>query len=373
MKNRTAAIVASALSCTAAATVVFDPAARTVSFTASSTDCGVDTSLEFLVVGPDSDRGYESMFVADDPVQDIAAAFDRAGIPRGRCYDSAQCVFWPEGARLSMEPAFASLAVDSQGAEATPPIVYASGSRDAYGRPDAATNMPSAVFALYNCGQSLLQLDDSLEQSPTYGRFKPARKIPKGEKTTFTFKWNGKTETKTIPLAIRPGELENALLALKEEASKAPVSATPDFSPSLTVAEAAKAAQALSMVESRRVKMNGVVKGQFYYRAYSPLEKWRDRKERLAQPPEVRFLPGGEIKVVEILEDWSDPDSLDPKLSTKETVVKSAAEAAAILDPLAKRTSTALLFAPSDEKLARLFELKKLASPEITTWYVFGE
>ena len=371
MKKSALALFASAVAGSAAAAVVFDPAARSVSFTASSTDCGEDTSLEFLIVGPDSDRGYESMFVADDPVQDIAAAFDRAGIPRGKPYDRSSCVFWPEGATLSIEPSFDSLVADSQ--DRIPGIVYTAGSRAGNDVPDAATNMPSAVFALYNCPQSLLQIDDSLEQSPTYGRFKPARKIAKGEKATFTFRWNGKTDTKSISLPVRPGELEKTILYLKSEAAKSPLSAVPDFSPSLTVAEAVKAAQALSMVESRRIKINGVKEGQFYYRAYEPLEKWRDRRERLAQPPEVRFLPDGRIKVVEILEDWSDPDSLDPKLSARETIVGSVAEAAKILGPLARKTSTALVFAPSGEKLSRLFELKKLSSSEIETWYVFGE
>ena len=56
---------------------------HTVSFYVVSTDCGVDTQLEFLFVGPNSDRDYESMFITKASVTEIAEAFDKAGFPKG--------------------------------------------------------------------------------------------------------------------------------------------------------------------------------------------------------------------------------------------------------------------------------------------------
>ena len=40
-----------------------------VSFTAVSTDCGLDAQIEFLFAGPDSDHDYESMFLTEDSVK----------------------------------------------------------------------------------------------------------------------------------------------------------------------------------------------------------------------------------------------------------------------------------------------------------------
>ena len=50
---------------------------NSVTFTAVSTDCGLDAQIEFLLAGPDSDHDYESMFLTEDSVKDIAAAFER--------------------------------------------------------------------------------------------------------------------------------------------------------------------------------------------------------------------------------------------------------------------------------------------------------
>ena len=59
-------------------------ATNSVTFTAVSTDCGLDAQVEFLFAGPDSDHDYESMFLTEDSVKDIAAAFEKAGMPLGK-------------------------------------------------------------------------------------------------------------------------------------------------------------------------------------------------------------------------------------------------------------------------------------------------
>lgn len=357
-----------------AAGVLADPATHSVSFEAVSTDCGLDAQLEFLLVGPDSDRDYESMFVAEPSIAEIARGFRDAGIPSGAPHDPSACRFWPEGVALSIEPPLSSLVRDTDGADATPKVVFPGGTRDARGVPEACTNMPAAIFAFYNCGQSLLQFDDSLDQSPAYGRFRPAVKIPKGEKRRFTFKWDGQPACRHITLPLAPGGLEKAVAKLKDESRGGAISVLPDFSPELTLAEAAQAAQALSLVDSPRVKINGCQDGQFYYRAFMPLEKWRERKNRLAQPPEVRFSAAGAgFEVVQILEDWSDPDSLDPKLTAKTTRFGDARAAAELASSLAERTSTLLVFAPAGTKLATLHAFKRLAAPGVANWYVFQE
>ena len=252
--------------------VTFDAEKHSVTFTAVSTDCGLDMQLEFLFVGPGSDHDYESMFVTDAPVREIAAAFDKAGIPRGRPFDPDAWRLWPVGVELELEPAFPTLVREMRG-DKTPGIVYASGTRCADGSPAADTNMPSAVFALYNCPQSLVQLDDSLDQSPTYGRFQPAEKIAKGERRTFTVRWNGKANTTATTLRVTRDGFAAELARLKELSKEKGgcLDVLCDFSPEMTLADAAKASEALAMIDSQAVKLCGAPEGQYYFRAYLPL------------------------------------------------------------------------------------------------------
>ncbi len=352
--------------------VTVDADRRAVTFTAVSTDCGMDAPLEFLFVGPKSDRDYEAMFVTDAGVAEIAAAFEKAGIPLGRPADVRVSRFWPVGNALEMKPSFKELVRETRG-EKTPAIVYTGGTRDAKGTPEAATNMPSAVFALYGCAQSLVCLNDVLEQSVAYGRFQPAVKIPKGERRTFTFTWKGTADWESFELKLEPGKFSDALLALKEKSAARELDVATDFAPEMTIKEAAACAQALALVDSARVKLNGFKKGQFFYRAFLPMEKWRDRKERLAQPPEARFKSDGSLVVTEIAEDWSDPDSLDPKLTATDHPCADIAAAAKLVSRLAARTSTVLVFAPADTKLARLYALRDAVKGEILNWYIFTE
>ncbi len=352
--------------------VMVDAENRSVSFTAVSTDCGMDAQLEFLFVGPKSDRDYEAMFVTDAGIPELAAAFEKAGIPLGSPADVKASRFWPCGNALEMKPSFKELVREMRG-EKTPAIIYTGGTRDAKGAPEAATNMPGAVFALYGCGQSLLTLNDVLDQSATYGRFQPAVKIPKGERRTFTFTWNGERGWEPFTLKLEPRKLTSALLALKKKSALTELNVTTDFSSDLTIKEATNFASALALIDSVRVKLNGATKGQFFFRAFLPMEKWRDRKERLAQPPEVHLKADGSITVTEILEDWSETDSLDPKLTAKDYPCADLETAAKLIFRLGERTSTAFIFAPPDMKLAPLFDLKKAMKGEIVNWYIFSE
>ena len=359
----------------AAAPIAVDRENHSVTLSVTSTDCGLDAQLEFLMVGPGSDRDYESMFVTDASVKDIVQAFASAGISNvGSCYEPEKCIFWPTGQEVTMEPAFSNLV--RQVRDAAPlPIIWTGGTRDPKTLiPEAETNMPSAVFALYNCGQSPLQFNDSLDQSTTYGRFQPAVKIPKGEKRTITFKLAKTPLPQVHPVLFTPGSLGKTLAGLKEDSAKSELEIKPSFSSDLTLKEAKDIATALSMIDSVRVKINGVDKeGEFFFRAYLPLEKWRDRKERLAQPPEIHLKGDGTVSVVETVEDWTNAESLDPKLTVKEHPCADLETAAKLASCLCKKTFTVFIYATPDTKLARLYELRKLITADVSNWYVFTE
>ena len=163
-------------------------ATNSVSITVTSVDPGLDCPLEFFVVGPGSDNDYESLFVAEDSVADIDAAFRKAGMPLGSPIAHKECRFWPIGTKVKIEPDLWTLVRDSRDEQKRSPV-WTGGTREADGSAAAATNMPLSVFAFYNCAQSLILFDDALEQSIVYGRFLPAVKIPKGEKRTIKFSW----------------------------------------------------------------------------------------------------------------------------------------------------------------------------------------
>ncbi len=352
--------------------VTYDAEKHSVTFTAVSTDCGIDAQLEFLFVGPGSDHDYEAMFVTEAEVADIAKAFDLAGIPRGRDINAFDCRFWPVGSVLTLEPGITNFVRETREG-LLPEILFTGGARDLSDVPVAHTNSPESVFAFYNLAQSLIQFNDFLDQSAAYGRFMPAVKIPKGEKRTFTLTWTGKPAYETVTLALAPGNMAEALKGLQEKAEKSELDVCVDFSPDLTLKEAAADALALSMIDSVRVKLNGTKEGQFFYHAFLPLEAWREPTGRLAQPPEIHLKGDGTVEVVETIEDWSDDDSLDAKLTRKVHACASDAEAGRIASPIADKTLTVFIFAPPETKLGRLYELKKHVTGTVPNWYLFSE
>ena len=355
------------------AAVSWDAQKHSVSFAAAYTGCGMDTPLEFLIAAKGSEKDYESLFLSDANAGEIAAAFEKAGIKPGSPLDVAQCRVWPAGPSVAIDPPLEKLLAETSGA-GFPEIIYTGGKRDAAGAPLAGAEQPFAVFCLYNMSQSLLQFDDSLDQSATYGRFRPGVKMKAGEKVLFTFALADAELCRKTTVDIEPGRAGDAIRRLRELAKDGKeLDVLCGFSPEMTVKEAAETAAALAMLDSVQVKFNGTKEGQFYFRAYMPLEKWRDRKERLAQPPEVRFGEGGRIKVVEITEDWSDPDTLAPRLGEVAREYASVDEAAKAAVALAERTSTLLVFAPAGMKLARLYEFKRAAGDKVKSWYVFRE
>ena len=373
MKRVLVTTFAASVAAVLAAAPIVDAARHSVTFNVKTTGLREVDKVEFLFVGPDSDNDYEALFETEDSIADLVSALDRAGIPRGRDFDSRNCRFWPVGEFLAIEPALTNFMKNVDNAP-FPSIVYSGGRRDSSGVPEAHTNSPCAFFALYNCPQSILQFDASLDQSPTYGRFVPTCDTKEGERHTFTLTWNGRTSVKPFDLKVEPGTFGERLRALKDGSFDSELDVLPDFSKDLSLKEAVVAATAMTMIDSSRVKMNGFKDGQFFYRAFVPMEKWRDRKERLAQPPEIHFSTNGTFVVTEIIEDWSDEKSIDPKLIVKDHPASSPEEAARIAKPIAEKTYTAFFYAPEDTKLEKLYEFKKLLTSDlIFNWYVFTE
>ena len=352
-------IVAFAISM-CAASVHADAEGRSVKFSATATGIVPTTPVEFFFVAPGSDRDYEAMFITDDSAAKIAKAFEKGGIPEGRFLDERACRFWPAGRRIKITPDPWQFISDKELPDGPLPLVYTGGERDASGAPVADTNMPAAVFALYNVGQSMIMLDDTLDQSVVYGRFIAKKGMEKGEKVEFTVSWDGASGTVQYPLLLEPGNLKESIEAMRSAATDCGLDVTPSFSPDLTLAEATTAANALAVLDSRQVRVNGFKDGQFFYRAFLPLEKWRDRKERLAQPLEVH-LSATHVDYTVVDEDWN-VEGLDPILTPRTVDHDEAVKV---------KTDTCFVFASSDTKLARLYEIKKSLPSSLCNWYFY--
>jgi len=352
------AILLAALLATPA--VSFDGAAHAVTFTATATGVSADEPLEFLFVTAASDRAYEALYVTDATMTELARAFDAAGIPRGRPVDASLCRFRPVGPRLTIEPSLGSLLLEG-GKDPSLPLVWTGGVRDAKGLPVGETNMPASVVSLFDCNESLLTLDDALPQSDVYGRYKARAQLKKGERATFTVRWDGASATDARRVVFRSGELKATLEGLK--GASAPIDLLAEFDARLTLGEAKAVAAALAVLDSRTVRVNGFVPGQFFYRAYLPLEKWRDRGERLSQPLEVRLDVAGKPAYTVVEEDWK-VEGTDPKLTPRAV---SAAEAAAF------KGDTCFFFAPSATRIEVLYRLKPTLPKTIRNWYLYTE
>lgn len=346
-----------------AASVSADAASRSVSISAKATGITENAPVEFLLVGPDSDRDYESVFVTELSADEIAKAFEKAGIPRGTSINERACRFWPAGCRVSVEPSPWNYVSDCEGQDGLLPVTYTGGERDAYGTPAAATNMPAAVFAFYSLAQSMLLLDDALDQSETYGRFKAGRTLEKGTRVVFTVTWDGFSGTRPFALNLKSGNLKESIEAMRAMADDADgLEVTPSFDADMTLREAVSAAKAVSVLDSRKVKVNGFREGQFFYRAFLPLEKWRDRSERLTQPLEV-YMSSSNTTFVVIDEDWS-VEGLEPK-RTPRTVDLTEARGA--------HADTCFIYAPPDTKLSRLYDFKHSFPATFRNWYLYCE
>lgn len=336
---------------------VADATTHSVTFTASATGIGVTEPVEFIFAGKGSDRDYETLFSLDCGVDAFAAAMEKAGIPLGQPIDAARCRLWPVGVSLKLTPALSTVLTNLDNSAHA--IVYTGGRRLEKGMPDAATNMPLAVFATYDLPQALLQFNGSFNQGDVYGRYLPARKFEKGEKVTFTLSWSG-TPCKHVTLPVKPGSISEGLKSLREQSSDSQIDVLADFDPSLTVEEAAAAATALSFVDSVNVKINGRPEGRFFYRAFLPLEKWRDRKERLLQPFELTL--GETNRLVVIDEDWNVPGD-DPKLTEKTISIAEAANYPKI--------NTCFIYARASDRLEKLYASIREMPKFIVNWYVY--
>ncbi len=81
--------------------VVADIERREVRLLVEAVGHNEDATMEFLIVGPQSNRAYESVTVSVAKPSDIVRAMESIGLPRGNGVDGRLFRFWPYGERVS--------------------------------------------------------------------------------------------------------------------------------------------------------------------------------------------------------------------------------------------------------------------------------
>jgi len=335
----------------------------TFTFTATATGVEKGTAIEFFFAGPNTDRAYETLFTLDESVNSFCKRID-AAIPRGIHVDATTCRLWPTGCQVRFDPPLERfVCTDIPGRKDLPVPIYTGGLRNKMDKPVACETMPASVFSAYSLPQSPIVFSEPFEQGAVYGCFTAASSLEKGMKVTFTVIIDEDTMPRKLELTAEKESLPQLVNTLRTEAASGEVDAKVILSDALTVKEAAAVAQALSVIDSPRIKINGC-QGLFY-RAFLPLEKWRDRKERLHQPFELSLRPDGSDELLYIEEDWN-VEGNDPKLSPHRISFQQAQRFT--------ETDTCFIYAPATQTLSRVFySIKQLKSAHIVNWYVFSK
>lgn len=336
-----------------------------VAFTFSATATGVEkgTPLEFFIAQKGTDRDYETMFLLDEPIALICNRLEKAGLLRGKPTDSKNCQMWPVGCTVKITPSVDEYCdIDLPKGARPSPYVYTGGSRNEKGTLLASDTMPSSFVAFYSLAQSPFVLSDIYDQSEVYGCYKAKKTLKKGDKVVFRLDWSPDSMPKCVSVLFNATNFVDQIKNLKTAIGSTDVELRPQFSDDLSVVQATAVAQALSMVDSLHVKINGKDDGLFF-RSFLPLVKWTDRKERLVQPFEITINENSE-KIIVIDEDWSGPE-IDPKLT----------ERASSYDELVRhtKTDTAFFFCERDCKLSRIRASIKRLPQFVANVYVFAK
>ena len=370
--------------------VFFDREKRTVNFLVEACGVGENDILEFFIIGPMSDRAYESFAVSVASPALIADAVEKIGVGRGVPVSPFDARFWPQGEKIDISIAeydgkrgemkpFKAFIRDKAAAEAgdvfASKFVWTGGERHPDGSLVAATNIPCSVMSFYNLGQSAVLLNGVFDQSATYGRFSPVKTYKPGDLLEVRFSWDGKNTVQDRTVEVDSSNVKKTVNALHADSKSGDdIFVKVAFGKNVTIAEAKKISEAFSMLDGNGIKLNGCAQGQFFVKSFLPDDSWRNRAGRLFQPFEIHLKPDGTKTFVFIEEDWSG-DGMDPVLKPKETPFKDWNEVPRLIAGTGEQGAKVfvlLVYAHSSMTVGDILPAVRL-HPRINTFYVFGE
>ena len=404
--------------------LVADKVAGTVAVLAEACEIQRGTTVEFPIIGELSDRDYEAAFRTFAKPGDIAAALEWLGVPRGANVDSRKMQFWAKGERVKIEVGECS----SGGTVPVSPrpiqsymIDRTTGQAPSWdgfvycGSPDdpQSTNgvrladavAPNSVLATYNEPQSVLDTPVISNQSEVYERFVLADGAPFKPFALYVITFtpikraDGLSRVKDVRVdfSVKDGKVVGGLTAggakgdleiprLIETFKKLTADGfdphvTVSFGEDLSVLQATVLARLLERCEQEgSLRIGPPPEGSFYYKGFLPNDDWRSAKTRISQPWEVHVpTNAAPLRLVQTIEDWSDKESLDPRLSTKEYAVATPLEAAKTIAagdaslPPNLRLPVVLVFTSQATPLSAVMPSVRALLPAHPIVYVFSE
>ena len=395
--------------------IVADREAHTVELIAESCGLNANNTVEFLLIGPGSEKGYEAFAQSFATCGDVVRALEFIGVRRGRIADPAQYSYWSKGERVVVESApFAggewtpieNWVLDRRTGAALIPagFVYTGSQWKGDGGEAvcvADVDQPRSILATYNERFGVFDVPRRAPQGSVYENFVqfPDRVLPEGELLRVRMRpmarEDGRQRVRNLVLRVSQGEGEGLAASrfslfegavtlvdggdaaavftqFKEMADgKFDPFVTLDFDPDVTLGSAILVATALDKIDGESgIRVEAPLAAQPYYRAFLPDPEWRERTNRASQPWELAFEKGGDGKwnatATFIAEDWSDPNSLDPKLSPQDIPVESWDALLAKTKEL-KGLASMFVFAPADMPLSAVTPaIEKLADPRFS-------
>jgi hypothetical protein len=397
--------------------VAADSAKREVRLLAEAVGHRPGITAEFLLVGPLSDRAYESAAVTVASPSAIVRAVERLGLPRGGGVGSRPFRFWPCGERVAVtvrdlsQPGAAERPLQAlvRDAAADRPLlgdgglVFTGGKWSAAGSCLTDSNMPAAVISLYNEPGTVFDVPCQAGQSEVYGRVTLAAELPYGRLLEVVVRplmpadGQPRVQPLTVTASVDGGEvvlscagaggavlqkakLSEALVWLRARAAEGrELFVTLEMDDAMPLARAADVARVFGMLDGSGVKLDGKTAAGLYPRAFLPQEKWRERKDRNPQPFELHLSPGpsGALakKLVFIEEDWS-VEGLDPKLTPREYPFEAWAELPGLVEKAGgadNKVALLFVFAPAGQPLGAFMPGVRALSDRLPLVYVFPE
>ena len=406
--------------------VVADRQAGSVTLLAES--CGLDANatVEFGIVGESSDRTYEALFRVYARAIDLSDALEYIGLPRGKNVSNQAQRYWPTGERIQVHVLpldttnrtpllLEDYILDRKTGATLAPVGFTYCGSPRVPNPDgdgeiclADLDAPVSILSLYNEPQTVLDVPRQAAQGSVYENYtaNPATRLPASQMVRLVLtpetRPSGKPRMRLMDLSVEPTNHAGEILFTLKEAAGEPVRikafgellkrlmAVIDegcdplvrlrFDEALPLARVREVCKVIQRIEGENgIRMEPPPEGQLFYKAYLPDEKWRERTKRLSQPWELHIgrlsatnaVPP--LRLVKISEDWSDPQSIEPKLTAVDFPLTSFDDLPRILAKEGPGLPVLLVFAPNDAPIGQFLAGIRRVLDTHPTIYVFAE
>ncbi|NLB68066.1 MAG: hypothetical protein GX804_00030 [Lentisphaerae bacterium] len=376
---------------------------QTVQLDAYTTGVGPRDIAEFFIITVNSGHSYEALLVAQAKADDICKAVEFIGVPRGRGVNYRALRFWPKGERVlatvsieGSEPVPLETMVritETDEPLSTKGFVYVGDQRDENDIFIGDSDGPGSIMSTYNEPITVFDVPRKAPQTEVYENYTVSENFPKiqdawadivlspekrSEKSpkrlrdvTLAFSNKGVSLDSADPVSI--GSVLNELQKSSDEDQR-DIHAELVWGNDLTISEIREISSLLSIIDVEGgICIGPPVKGQPYYKAFTPDEQWRERSDRYMQPCELRFDEKGEASIIGIEEIWQD-DQLRPELKTKTTPDVTVET----LPQLVKENSpeyspTVFVFAPKNLEYGKIAPFLEALPEEFFDIHIFME